>query len=95
MLCIGARQVFGRDRLLQHYPLRAAHVMSLVRQVRGGRDNDPEFGLRMRGTGQVAELLARRFGLACQRLGLNAERATTLDASQFRPPRNTDQLSLF
>jgi DNA repair photolyase len=84
-----------RDWLQQHYPLRAAHVMSLVRQVRGGRDNDPEFGSRMRGTGQIATLLARRFELACKRLGLNVERATALDTSQFRPPRDTSQLTLF
>jgi DNA repair photolyase len=84
-----------RDWLAQHYPLRAAHVMSLVRKVRGGRDNDPEFGSRMRGTGQFADLLARRFELACKRLGLNAERATALDTSQFRPPRDESQLTLF
>jgi DNA repair photolyase len=84
-----------RGWLAQHYPLRAEHVMSLVRQVRGGRDNDPNFGSRMRGTGQFADLIARRFDLACKRLGLNAERATALDTSQFRPPRNTNQLTLF
>jgi hypothetical protein len=59
--------------------------MSLVQQARGGRDNDPDFGSRMRGTGEYAELLARRFRLACRRLGLN--RATAeLDCSRFRPP---------
>jgi DNA repair photolyase len=84
-----------RDWLAQHYPLRAAHVMSLIQQMRGGRDNDPNFGTRMRGTGHIATLLARRFELACKRLGLNVERATALDTSQFRPPRNTNQLTLF
>ena len=84
-----------RDWLAQHYPLRAAHVMSLIRQVRGGRDNDPNFGSRMRGTGHIATLLARRFELTCARLGLNSERATTLDTTQFRPPRDTNQLPLF
>ena len=84
-----------RDWLAQHYPLRAAHVMSLIQQMRGGRDNDPNFGSRMRGTGHIASLLARRFELACRRLGLNEERATALDTSQFQPPRNTRQLALF
>ena len=85
-----------RDWLAQHYPLRAAHVMSLVQQVRGGRDNDPEFGSRMRGEGQVAELIGRRFQVACKRLGLNAERAFDLDTARFRPPRpKTPQLDLF
>jgi len=65
--------------------------------VRGGRDNDPEFGSRMRGSGQFADLIANRFHLACQRLGLNHERVA-LDTSRFRPPRaasSTPQLSLF
>ena len=38
----------------EHYPQRAAHVMSLVRDMRDGRDNDPHFGTRMRGTGPYA-----------------------------------------
>ncbi len=68
-----------------HYPLRAAHVMSLVNQIRGGRDNDPRFGARMRGSGEFAELIAKRFAIARRRLGLADERAP-LDTSRFRPP---------
>ncbi|HEX7273367.1 MAG TPA: PA0069 family radical SAM protein [Casimicrobiaceae bacterium] len=85
-----------RDWLAQHYPLRAAHVMSIVQQVRGGRDNDPAFGSRMRGEGQFSELIARRFAIACRRLGLNADRAP-LDTTRFRPPRreSAGQLELF
>ena len=87
-----------RDWLAQHYPLRAGHVMSLVQQIRGGRDNDPNFGSRMRGEGQFAELIARRFEVACRRLGLNADRAFGLDTTRFRPPRSAAvaaQLDLF
>jgi len=86
-----------RDWLAQHYPLRAEHVMSIVRQIRGGRDNDPNFGSRMRGEGQFVELIARRFAIACKRLGLNLDRAP-LDTTRFRPPRrseNAGQLELF
>jgi len=83
-----------RDWLAQHYPLRAAHVMSIVQQVRGGRDNDPNFGSRMRGTGLFADVIARRFELACNRLKLNPARAP-LDTSRFRPPQSDAQLSLF
>jgi len=68
-----------------HYPLRAAHVMSLVNQIRGGRDNDPRFGARMRGSGELAELIAKRFAIARRRLGLMDYRAP-LDVSRFRPP---------
>ena len=68
-----------------HHPLRAAHVMSLVQQIRGGRDNDPAFGSRMRGQGQFADLLAKRFALACRRLDL-ARASEPLDTTRFRPP---------
>ncbi len=74
-----------RDWLDAHYPLRAAHVMSIVRQVRGGRENDPRFGARMRGTGLFADLVAQRFRVAARRLGLDREPAP-LDTAQFRPP---------
>jgi len=85
-----------RDWLLHHYPLRAGHVMSLVQQVRGGRDNDPAFGSRMRGEGQFADLIARRFDLACKRLGLNEDRTLRLDTTLFRPPTaGRGQLDLF
>jgi DNA repair photolyase len=83
-----------RAWLEQHLPLRAAHVMSLVQQARGGRDNDPRFGLRMRGTGPWAEMLRGRFLLASKRLGLNAERRVPLDTSRFCPPRGSGQLEL-
>ncbi len=78
-----------------HYPLKAAHVMSLVQQMRGGRDNDPRFGARMRGEGEFATLLSRRFRLACRRLGLNQGERERLDCSRFTPPMpDSDQLSL-
>ncbi len=91
-------KVLFRDWLAQHYPLRAGHVMSLVQQVRGGRDNDPEFGSRMRGEGQFADLIAKRFELACKRLGLNEDRTLRLDTTRFRPPAAAaegGQLDLF
>jgi DNA repair photolyase len=85
-----------RAWLDQHYPLRAAHVMSLIQQLRGGRDNDPNFGSRMRGAGAFAELIAKRFALAEKRLGLNDHRTLPLDTTRFRPPRaNEAQRELF
>jgi len=72
--------------LAQHYPQRAGHIMSLIRDMRGGRDNDPRFGTRMRGTGPYAELLRRRFQVACRRLNLNSGGRDTLDTTLFRPP---------
>ncbi len=77
-----------------HYPMRAAHVMSIVQQIRGGRDNDPRFGARMHGQGQFADLIHKRFALACKRLDLNSERDAPLDTTRFRPPRESRQLEL-
>jgi DNA repair photolyase len=84
-----------RDWLATHYPLKAAHVMSRVREMRGGRDNDPRFGSRMRGEGLLADLLRKRFAIASARLGLNRERRRLLDCSLFQPPRVGPQLDLF
>lgn len=85
-----------RDWLDRHYPLKAKHVMSRVQAMRGGRDNDPDFGSRMRGTGELAELLAQRFEVACRRLGFNAGmRNRTLDTGRFRVPGRQRQMPLF
>src|SRR5688572_26724036 len=83
-----------RDWLETHYPLKAKHVMSRVHQMRGGRDNDPNFGSRMSGSGELADLLRKRFDIACQRLGFNA-RSWALDTTRFRKPRRDGQLALF
>ena len=72
--------------LAEHYPQRAAHVMSLIRDMRGGRDNDPRFGTRMRGTGPYAQLLRERFRVACRRLNLTSSGRDTLATALFRPP---------
>ncbi len=85
-----------KDWLERNYPLKAKHVMSRVHAMRGGRDNDPAFGSRMRGTGELAGLLAQRFKKACARLGFNdAERNRTLDTTQFKAPARSGQMSLF
>jgi DNA repair photolyase len=78
-----------------HFPLRAAHVMSLVNQMRGGKDYDAGFGTRMKGTGLFAELIARRFQLARARNKLNRER-TPLRSDLFAIPVNiSNQMDLF
>ena len=85
-----------REWLAVHEPLKAAHVMSRVQEMRGGRDNDPNFGSRMKGQGLFAELLNQRFHKACERLGLNRrESAFDLDCSLFRPPSPKGQGTLF
>jgi DNA repair photolyase len=92
------KEVF-KEWLAAHYPQRAAHVISIVRQMRGGKDNDPRFGERMRGTGNFAELISTRFAIACKRFGLNGHgggrRVPALDCSRFVPPSLSGQLKLF
>ncbi len=78
-----------REWLAEHYPQRAQHVMSLVNALRGGRDNDPRFGSRMRGTGPFAELLRKRFRLACTRLGIDNGRSLPLVTTLFKPPASS------
>jgi len=81
--------------LQEHYPLKAEHVMNRIRDLRGGREYHSEFGERMRGSGQYAELIAHRFSLACKKQGLNRRRLE-LDCSKFRvPPKSGDQMGLF
>ncbi len=90
-----------KEWLAAHYPERAGHVISIVRQMRGGRDNDPRFGSRMTGTGMFAELIEKRFELACRRFGLNdhgaGRKPPSLDCSRFKPPKDTHhpQMQLF
>jgi len=71
-------------------PDRARRVMSLVRQMRGGRDYDPDWGKRMKGEGPIAELLGKRFAVAKRRLGLDRP-STPLDLSQFRRPTRAER----
>jgi DNA repair photolyase len=74
-----------REWLHAHFPDRAARVMAIVRQMRGGRDYDPEWGKRQKGEGPYAKLIADRFTMACRRLELDKPRLA-LDCTQFRRP---------
>ncbi len=74
-----------QEWLQTHEPLKAAHVMSRVRELSGGKDYDSRFGARQRGTGVFADLFRKRFELACRKHGLNTERRKQLDTSKFVP----------
>ena len=82
-----------RAWLEAHYPDRAGKVMAIIRELRGGRDNDPNFGTRMRGQGVWADLIRTRFLKARKRAGLGAERLI-LRTDLFRPPEGA-QMRLF
>ena len=76
-----------REWLALHAPQRAAHVMSLVQQMHGGRDYDSDFTTRMRGQGVFAELIRRRFDVACRKHGFGRARELWLDTTRFVAPR--------
>ena len=85
-----------KDWLERHYPLKAKHVMSRVHAMRGGRDNDPNFGSRMSGMGELAALLSKRFDIACRRLGFDrGDRYFELDTTRFAAPEQAQQMNLF
>ncbi|WP_066517544.1 PA0069 family radical SAM protein [Sphingobium cloacae] len=76
-----------------HYPDRAAKVMSIIRDMRGGRDNDPNFTTRMRGQGVWADLIRARFVKARKRAGFTGDRLM-VRTDLFRPPEGP-QMRLF
>ena len=83
------------DQWLQHHrPDKRDHVLSLIRQARGGKLNQSEFGQRFTGQGPYVDMINQRFHIACKRLGLNIERKP-LRRDLFKlPPRPGDQLAL-
>ena len=85
-----------REWLEHHYPLKAAHVMSLVQQSRGGKDYDSDFNQRLSGTGQFADMIKKRFANACKRLHINEGEQHHLDSTLFqRPVLQGQQFGLF
>ena len=88
------RDVF-REWLLRHFPDRVRHVLSLVRDTRGGKDYDSRFGTRMTGEGPYATLLRQRFDKARVRYGLDGK-LPGLRNDLFEAPRlESAQMSLF
>jgi DNA repair photolyase len=84
-----------KEWLKANYPERAAKVMKIIRETRGGKEYDSTWGLRQKGTGPYAWLIGRRFEIACEKLGLNTDRRA-LTTKLFRPPvPNSSQLNLF
>lgn len=84
-----------REWLEAHAPDRARRVLRLVREMRGGRDYDPDWSTRMTGQGGYARLIRLRFNQASERLGLTGPPHPS-DIKQFRAPSGeTRQLDLF
>jgi len=86
------REIF-QDWLYTHEPLKAKHVLKMIRDTHGGQLYDNRFGVRMHGMGEFASIIQKRFGLARKRLGYQS--APDLDCSRFIPPIEQPQFSLF
>ena len=89
----GAVETLFADWLQKCYPDRSAKVLNRIRDIRGGRLNESQFGKRMRGTGVFVEQIRGLFSSACTRYGL-ATQAPDLSVAAFRRPSG-DQLDLF
>src|SRR5215470_16399422 len=93
-LPLEVRDLF-REWLMANYPDRYRHVFTLIRDMRGGRDYDSQWGARMKGTGPMAWMIGRRFEIACEKLGLNKRRSKLTTDHFVRPKGGGQQLSLF
>jgi DNA repair photolyase len=74
--------------LEQHFPERKEKVLQRIRDMRGGKLNDPRFNSRMRGEGLIAETVSKLFQLSCRRAGIH-NRFPTLSTAAFAPPGRT------
>ena len=83
-----------RDWLAVHFPDRAGKVMNIIRELRGGKDNDPDFFSRMRGTGAWAELIRTRMRIAKTKQGLQSTKWNVRN-DLFVPPNLDGQMNLF
>jgi DNA repair photolyase len=92
----GSVAPYFEQRLRERLPTKAERVLARVREARGGRLNNSEFGERMRGKGEYWQVVERSFRLHCERLGFNRQDGRTYSAdkpSTFRRP--SAQGSLF
>lgn len=93
-LPLEVRDLF-REWLIANYPDRYRHVFTLIRDMRGGKDYDSQWGTRMKGTGPMAWMIGRRFEIACERLGLNRKRVKLSTSHFVQPEKSGEQLDLF
>ncbi len=60
-------------------------MLGRIRDIRGGKLNDPRFGTRLKGEGVLAEQIAALFALGCRKAGITSRRAE-LSIAAFRRP---------
>ena len=89
-----------QEWLEAHKPDRKEKVLSLIRQMRGGKLNDPNFNTRMEGSGPIAENMSQVFDLFARQYGLTEDKRQLLTSENFQKPKvpqaeKNQQLSLF
>jgi len=87
---VALRLPFGLAPLFEewlgiHAPLQKEKVLNRVREIRGGRVNDPNFKSRLKGEGAYAEHLKQMFEVSCRKAGINGTRPQ-LSTAAFRRP---------
>ncbi|TDH23278.1 PA0069 family radical SAM protein [Segetibacter sp. 3557_3] len=87
----GAIKLLFHDWLYKNFPDRADKVWHLIEASHGGKVNDSRWGVRMRGEGNIAEMVAQQYRKYTEKYGLNHERLD-LDCSQFRRPGQQGRL---
>ncbi len=88
----GVKDLFN-DWLEHHFPDRKSKVLNRIKDMRGGRLNDPRFGHRMGGKGEFAGQISDMFRMNVKKLGLNEDKQS-LSTRHFRPGKGS-QLDIF
>ncbi len=79
--------------LQRHFPNRREKVLNRIRELRGGKLNEPAFGQRMRGQGKFYEQMRSLFHIGLRKHGLN-KGPPELNVTEFRRPSGP-QLTLW
>lgn len=87
----GSIKLLFHDWLIKNFPDRADKVWHLIEGSHGGKVNDSRWGVRMRGEGNIAEIVAMQYRKYTNKYGLNHERFE-LDCSSFRRPGEQGKL---
>ena len=88
----GAIKFLFHDWLYKNFPDRADKVWHLIENSHDGSVNDSRWGVRMRGEGPIAQIVAQQYKKYGKLYGMNAE-DWSLDRSIFRRPG--EQMKMF
>jgi len=87
----GAVKLLFHDWLYKNFPDRADKVWHLIEGSHNGKVNDSRWGVRMRGEGNIAEMVAMQYRKYTMKFGLNHDRMD-LDTTKFMRPGTQGRL---